>query len=358
MKVLLVGDNSGIHFNLYQTLLQQGHQVLLLSNGDGYKKIGLSNKITFLQKRLRIIYFILRELRKMLLILRLDNDYDIIQFCSINGGYIDDRLGLKNIERRVLFNKARSSSFWVSGFNPIVAKNWEAELRSSFPNFDELELNLHFFSAESFFSFSRELEKFTTIISSTSGLYMQRFADLENWNSVIGFPILRNEVRKLEKKVSESKKVVITHGITRPNLKGTSFFLDIMQKLETRHPDRVEIKIIKQASYADFLDTLQSTDIYLDQICGDSLGVATLTAMKYGAVPVTAFQQERYQCAVPAVNTRQNVDDLVATLSNLIEDPSSLAKMKLAAIDYVEENHNAEKIAVNFINAWSQVSMS
>ena len=38
MKILLLGEYSNLHNSLKQALLNMGHEVLLVGNGDGFKK--------------------------------------------------------------------------------------------------------------------------------------------------------------------------------------------------------------------------------------------------------------------------------------------------------------------------------
>ena len=38
MKILLLGEYSNLHNSLKQALLKKGYEVLLVGNGDGFKK--------------------------------------------------------------------------------------------------------------------------------------------------------------------------------------------------------------------------------------------------------------------------------------------------------------------------------
>ena len=39
MKILLIGEYSNLHNSLKQGLLKNGHEVVLLGNGDGFKNL-------------------------------------------------------------------------------------------------------------------------------------------------------------------------------------------------------------------------------------------------------------------------------------------------------------------------------
>jgi len=61
MKILLVGEFSGVHNNLKMGLKALGHDVKLAADGDGFKKFGYDFRIKpfrFLLFPLNIFYFI------------------------------------------------------------------------------------------------------------------------------------------------------------------------------------------------------------------------------------------------------------------------------------------------------------
>ena len=56
MKILLLGDYSSLHNYLKKGLVELGHEVTLLSNGDGWKKIpGADGEIFIGQLRRRTL---------------------------------------------------------------------------------------------------------------------------------------------------------------------------------------------------------------------------------------------------------------------------------------------------------------
>ena len=79
MKILLVGELSGVHSNFGEGLEALGHKVTHLSLGDGYKSIEKKNTKIFRRQRGSILEFLAIELKKFIFLLRL-KQYDVVQF--------------------------------------------------------------------------------------------------------------------------------------------------------------------------------------------------------------------------------------------------------------------------------------
>lgn len=76
MKVLLVGEYSGVHTNLAKGLKAQGHEVYVIGDTDGYKKIGAPDLFIFksrLYSRFRLLNFLLNFY------------YIVLEFLGIKG---------------------------------------------------------------------------------------------------------------------------------------------------------------------------------------------------------------------------------------------------------------------------------
>ena len=79
MKILLFGDLSAVHKNLQEALIEMGHQTLLVSSGDGYKKI--PSDISFSYDCSKISGQIYGRI-KPFLYLPFFSGYDIVQLIS------------------------------------------------------------------------------------------------------------------------------------------------------------------------------------------------------------------------------------------------------------------------------------
>ena len=68
MKILLVGEFSGVHNNLKKGLIELGHDVILAADGDGFKSFGYDLRLKpFVYKQNDKIYNILFNIIYMIL---------------------------------------------------------------------------------------------------------------------------------------------------------------------------------------------------------------------------------------------------------------------------------------------------
>ena len=79
MRILLIGEFSGVHNNLKKGLTILGHKVTLAADGDGYRGFGYDIRLTLYKgliwgKIKNILYFLI-NLRKFI-------GYDVIQFIN------------------------------------------------------------------------------------------------------------------------------------------------------------------------------------------------------------------------------------------------------------------------------------
>ena len=83
MKILLLGEFSGFYNNLREGLISLGHEVDLISSGDGWKKFGEKNFNFFSKKEGSIANKIDSMLLQWRHVNRLKN-YDVVQLISPN----------------------------------------------------------------------------------------------------------------------------------------------------------------------------------------------------------------------------------------------------------------------------------
>ena len=86
MRILLFGDYSNVHWTLAEGLRALGHEVCVVSDGDGWKNyrrdVDLKRRSTGKWDTLRYLFDVLRWMPKF-------KDYDIVQL--INPVFLDLR---------------------------------------------------------------------------------------------------------------------------------------------------------------------------------------------------------------------------------------------------------------------------
>ena len=79
MKILLIGEFSGVHNNLKKSLVDSGHSVILAANGDGYRKFDSDFLLTpykgRIYGRIKNIIYLLKNINKL-------TGYDVVQYIN------------------------------------------------------------------------------------------------------------------------------------------------------------------------------------------------------------------------------------------------------------------------------------
>ena len=104
-SILLYGDFSGVHLNLYKGLIDIGHEVDFISTGDGFKGISGNIELENRSKGVGNFQKLGADFSNILKINRLKKKYDIVQIMSPFPGvmstkYAFDYFGIKEIKKK------------------------------------------------------------------------------------------------------------------------------------------------------------------------------------------------------------------------------------------------------------------
>jgi glycosyltransferase involved in cell wall biosynthesis len=154
-------------------------------------------------------------------------------------------------------------------------------------------------------------------------------------------------------------KINIFLGINRSTYftKGISFFEKALKIIKEKYADLVDITITENVPYNEYIEKYTACHILLDQVYGYDQGYNALEAMAKGKVVFTGAEQEvdaYYNLDEKvAVNALPSVDQIVAELSKLIENPAEIQAIGLRARQFIEKYHNHVTIASNYLEVWN-----
>src|SRR5690606_2870196 len=155
-------------------------------------------------------------------------------------------------------------------------------------------------------------------------------------------------------------KIVIFLGINRNARykKGIPYFEKALERIRQRYPDKVEVVVVENLPYAEYINAYNRCHILLDQIYAYDQGYNALEAMAKGKVVFTGAEKEfleHYGLKEDqvAINTLPDVDYLVEKLSQLVENPQKIIEISENAKEFIQREHNYIKIAQKYLNTWS-----
>jgi hypothetical protein len=347
MKILLIGEFSGVHTNLKTGLTKLGHEVTLAAAGDWYRKFEYDIPLApyegrFIGRLMNVFYFI-RNIRQFI-------HYDVIQFINpFSLPYYYLFFGLTSIVFR--FNK--KTVYYACGTDPnfIKAKN----KFKYFPFDDKTSEEYYHYNLFSKFYFNYFIKKIDIIIPA-----MYSYSIGYNGHNKLTPPIPlpggaeKGKIKKIFNRIS------ILHGITRRNFKGSEFILNALDTIKAKYPEKVAIKIAEGLQNNEYKAILEKTDIVVDQCKSYDYGMNAILSMERGCIVLSGSEDKAMEYLgfnrVPVINILPNEDDIVYKIENLLLFTNDqLYELKLQSRLHVTRNHNQEDIALKFINTYNHI---
>lgn len=366
--IILIGDYSGVHYELSIALKEKGKTVVLISEGDGYKKIKsdivfpgfkrhrsvLLNKIINLWRLTGLFgifnYFKFRKIVKNF------NNIEIVQI--INPVAIESLGALGNILlMRLMRKKTKIFSMCAVGDDFSWVK---ACLRGdyNYSSFDRLvyfdNLHKYLFSLKYIFSpfyvvldfYSRK--KVDLIIPGIDD-YKIAYQGNKKITECINFPVSRKNFSFPSK---TSYPINIFHAWQKgKELRKGNDILDgcVKRYIEEHGGENIIYETVSNVSYEEFVKKYKDSDIVLDQIYSYGCGVTAHLGMAAGKVVFSGFEYGDFEIGI---NATPDEDMLYEKFCKLIDSPELIDKIKLNAYNFALENFPSDIIANKYINLW------
>jgi hypothetical protein len=346
MKVLLLGEFSGVHTNLKEGLVGFGHDVKLASDGDGYRNFSSDISITpfkskYIGKILNLLYFIVRLHRFI--------GYDVVQFINpFVFPYYFHYLGLPKLV--FMFNK--KTIYYVCGTDPAFLTvsdklsyfTYDDPASKEYPDYGKKnKLNIHK-------SFIKDVD---VIVPSMYGYYLA-YADSPKVQEPIPLPGAGKYIDCIK---PLEGKLKILFGITRPGIKGADHILKALEEIKSKHSDKVEITVVSKLPYNEYEVLLSQTDVLIDQCKSYSYGMNAIHAMEKGVIVLSGSEQIAMEylgvLRCPVINITPDVKQIIDSIEDIITTEAFYQKrIKREIIKYVIKNHNHKIIAQKIINIY------
>lgn len=352
MKILLLGEYSGVHQNLKEGLVELGHEAIIVANGDGWKNIKsdhqIGNNSSSLQGKFsRVSWPILNK--------NILKNNDIVQFINpeIFPRYIDIptlKFIFKNNNKTFLLGAGCDWFFYQ------VTKEYSY---SPCKTCQEIDLD----NACNWTNKRRQ--KLNKIVADqATGIIplLYEYAEAyrrhgySNLRSTIPFPLNTNNVKFKSNIVKD--KLVIFHGLNREGFKGTKIIKEAMESIKNKYSNDVEIIIDGKMPLEKYMKVINESNIVIDQCNSLSYGMNAVYAMAQGKVVFSGSEPECLQefgiNKCPVVNIKPDVQDIVNKLEIFIEDRKRVEKVGYESRLYVEDMHDYIKIAEKYCTEWGK----
>jgi glycosyltransferase involved in cell wall biosynthesis len=377
MKILLIGEYSRLHNSLKEGLVALGHEVTIVSSGDGFKQYSSDYSIesksienSYLLKTIkRIVYklskFNIESTERGLMFYRLLSKlqgFDHVQLINSDALETHPRYA-KWLLSKLLAQNGNMSLLVCGDETPIV----DYYLADKF-SYSVLTPYLQNKSLKKYYSYSlkyvsNEHRELFTWIESKAHALITSDIDYEIPMHQMGFttqlipnPINTDNINFTPLVIE--KKIVIFLGINRGSYikKGIIYFEEALNIIRNYYKDRVEIIITENMPYNEYIKLYDSAHIVLDQVHAYDQGYNALEAMAKGKVVFTGAETEfteHYKLAAKvAINALPSTESIVNEISHLIENPNDIIAIGKRARAFIEREHNYIKVAEKYLGVW------
>ncbi|APY00930.1 glycosyltransferase [Lacinutrix venerupis] len=379
MKILLVGEYSRLHSSLKEGLVELGHNVTIVSSGDGMKKFKtdinynskiksslLLNKLNNLSIRFFKTDFIkIENAYRFKKLLPQFKGFDVVQLINEDALFIEPKTQIKFLKQLISQNK--KLFVLCCGDDYTVVKYYlKEELKYSIltPYLNDKSLKHRFvFSLKYTTEPFKKLHDFLKTNSlGTIASDIDYHIPMQNEINYLGLIANPINIKKIPyNPLNINGKINIFLGInTHSSIKkGISFFEKALQIIQDKYPEKVSIKITENLPYNEYIKIYNETHILLDQVYGYDQGYNALEAMAKGKVVFTGAEQEwldyyNLKENTVAINALPNVDYLVEKLEWLILNPDKILEISKGARRFIEREHNYISCAKLYLEKWNK----
>ncbi len=363
MKILLLGEFSGVNINLKQGLQEIGHEVFLAANGDGWKNLKGADKELFSYSKNMSTYEKIKNVLIKPLRCEQLSGYDVVQMISPNIFHyllLDVPIKrIKNNNEKLFVNGA--------GLDWFLYKAWK-EGKYKKRGF-LLENNLETQSIVNGKNFVSICNNYTCkkVIKSADGIipcvpfeYETPYIGLPNLMPAIMFPINTN-VYKYTSNINRGK-IVFFHGINRIEDKGTRYIVKAMSKLQKKYPNDVECIVAERMEYSEYVKALECTNVVVDQCRGYGYGMNACISMAKGKVVMGGAEREFLKRAnisqeeCPVINIKPDEEYIFSKMEEIVQERNCIEEMGYNSRKYIDKYHNYINIAEKYICAWNSIN--
>lgn len=350
MKIALIGDFSSLHFNLKKGFEALGHECVLYSTGDGFKKI--PGGVCYGPEKPGYISLAKWLVRQPSWLERLIAENDIVQLMNPYSLRVPHRLGMKIYRKKILesIRSARTRSdacfgLSLAGCSALTIEAMGNLTRSPCAGcMKDTQTSKCVFDVGDNYEYERELYALCDRVIPFGGCAYEKsavgLAALPMPVDCRTFPYTPNVVRK---------NVRILHGINRKGFKGSDWIINALNRV-AKNFENVEIVIVERMPFNDYLQVVSNCNVVVDQLFGDALGMNALLSMALGRVVLTSHDRvcirRIYGEEAPALDISSE-ESVYTTLAELISGWAEDDYLKIGEKSrrFVETHCDATSIA-------------
>lgn len=356
MKILLVNDYSGLHATLAEGLRQLGHQVVVISDGNGWRNY--PRDISIIRRspsHLDGIHYIV----KLLPLLPKLTGYDIVQL--INPIFFDlkpERLWpiyrfLRRHNKKMVLGAFGEDAVWARTCveqKPLRYSdhNIGDMVRTDPASQDLLDVWMGTSHERLNLNIANDCDAIVACLYEYMVCYKASFSQKTTF---IPLPIHPQPAPSQQ----PHKKLRIFIGIDRNRsaYKGTDIMLRAAQRIIDKYANQAELRIATSVPFTEYQSLMNDSDVLLDQLYSYTPSMNSLLAMSKGIVNIGGGEPENYEIIGedllrPIINVEPTEQSVYEQLEYLVNHREILPELKRQSMEYVRKHHDHILVAQQY----------
>lgn len=363
MKILLLGEMSGFYTTLKAGLLEFGHDVYLMSNGDGYKNFPADYRWDTPHKDWPRLFRGIHTRLRMINMLKMLSGYDVVMATSFTP------LCITNISvNKALFAflKKNNGKVYVSGaaLSETCCDYWlksdDIKLKKYLQlDFDEIRNGGGIIFAEKERKLYCGYEDY--ILSLVDGYipvmfeYDEPYKGKAKLKKSIPLPINVDSFDYHPNKVEN--KIIFFNGKTRRS-KGGEYVEAAFNRLRLEHSDKAVFIREGGLTFNEYEKLVQNSNVIIDNINNHSFGMNQLLAMLQGRVVMGGNDRKGggaiYKEEPPTIELLPDIDNICNEIEKLIDNVAVFEELGWKSRQFVINNHDYRKVAKQYLDLWNE----
>ncbi len=376
MRIVLVGEYNSSHSGLKKGLEAMGHEVTVVSLGDGFKErsadlnlkrkynSGLGSLVKKVLFRLfKVDISSLATKKQFFAHKEVFTNNDIVQLINENAFHTQPRVEMQLLD--YLFKNNRHVFLLCCGTDHISVKYaHDKKFRYSIltPYF---EGRLSQKAAQPMLKYLwpeyRALHEF--IFEHIKGViasdldYHIPYEKHPKYLGMIPNPIDTQKLAPIP--LNTNGVIKIFHGINRDNYykKGNDIFEKALEIVKQNCGSTVSVTTVESLPYKEYITLFDDAHIVLDQVFAFDQGFNALEAMAKGKVVFTGAEKEwleyyDLQEDTVAINALPDAPAIAAKLEWLVNNPDKIIEISKNARAFIETHHDHMQVAGRYFDAW------
>lgn len=359
MKILLLGEYSNVHWTLAEGLRTLGHQVTVVSDGDGWKNYPRDKdisrnlerwgKLQYAKKLLTILpklrgYDVVQLINPMFLELRAERIFPIYRWLRRNNGIMV--LGAFGMDYYWVHENITRLPLRYSDFNlgstvrtdPVAMfyrNDWIGTVKGKL---------------------SQTIAEDCDAIVAGLYEYWATYAPIfPQKTTFIPFPIHCKQITIPLPKREDNAPLRLFIGINKERTvyKGTDIMLRAAQQVVKEMPQHIQLTVAESIPFQQYTAMMESSEAIMDQLYSYTPSMNPLEAMSRGLICIGGGEPENYEILKedklrPIINVQPTLESCVDAVKQLALHPEMINTLRQQSIEYVQKHHNHIHIAEQY----------